>query len=187
MIDWEIDGQWEQATAPLTNGTTDRTREHYDLVLDQFNLEDPRYQPVKDPATGNLHTFCNVFVADVTRALACPIPAVRLFAAPPDNEVRWREMRANHQARWLRSQRAQINGWLEVDCEGAKLRAEKGCPTVVVYDSEDESPGHIAMVRPATGNDARSVAIAQAGVTCFSFGRLERGFGNKPVHFFAHE
>lgn len=126
-----------------------------------------RYQP-------DVHTWCNIYVSDVTRALACEIP-------------HWwegRELTANKMATWLATYGA-VYGWLEVDEDGARIAASAGRPTVVSWQNRGVGSGHIAMVLPPHNGHT---VIAQAGREC-GFGiELADGFGAAaPLRFYAHD
>lgn len=186
---------WEPVSPDLTNMEGQRSREAYDSVLDQFDVENnPRYSP-----RGGC-TYCNIFVWDATRAMEAEIPhwidcqsgAPRQF--PQTHGAR--EADANVNAQWLREY-GHLYGWVKVAAGEAQESANRGQPTVVALESPD-GIGHIAMVRPAENagevyQDSRgvyrNVYIAQAGADNFNFKELAWGFlvRNMPhLEFYTH-
>lgn len=166
-MSWLHPYQWIEVTAPLTGGSTYRKPELLQKIVDQFGVvEHPRYRP------NGKETYCNIFVSDVTRALACEIP-------------HWwnrQELTANAMFQWVFSEQGKRNGWsVSKDPKEAAAFASKGFPVVAAWESR-EGPGHIAIVLPSTAG----VEIAQAGRVNFARGPLEKGFGNKPVLYFLH-
>jgi hypothetical protein len=161
--------QWEPVTAPLTNGSDNRTPQRYAAVLEQFEIEkNPRYQPVGDK------TFCATLTWDVTRALGCEVP----------HWVFGKEISANDLEAWFATAgRRQL--WREVIEAEAMETANKGLPTVVNYRNKSGGHGHVAMLRPQVLSDI-GPQIAQAGTICFTKGKLEDGFGRLPVRLYTH-
>lgn len=159
---------WEPSQATLTNGSDHRNPTAYRLTVEQFDVtRNPRYQP-RDGAT-----WCNVFVWDVTRALACEIP-------------HWwgrRELDANGLTVWLAAHGPGF-GWrrLTGPVEASK-RAALGHPTVAVLHNAGGS-GHVAMVIPGESGE---VAIAQAGAVNAFDVPLAQGFGTAKPVFYTHD
>lgn len=115
-------------------------------------------------------TWCNLFIADVTRALGCPIPFVR----------------ANQQAEYLAGLDGARDGWLELTGPTRHIigidQAERGFPTVAVW-SYEKGHGHIAILVPG---EPGKMCVAQAGSSNFSSGPIARGFGKLPFRLFTH-
>jgi hypothetical protein len=157
-------------TPPITGGTTYRSATVLEQVVDQFEVDTHgRYAPRDVTGDGKKETFCNVFAADVSRGLACPIPRDR----------------ANAQAEWLEGPHGQAHGWRPASRDEAISRSTLGLPVLATWHSTNGGPGHIAVVIPHRGSV--EVQIAQAGGSCFSRGGLSRGFGSLPVRFFTHD
>ena len=122
---------------------------------------------------------CNLYVGDVTRALACPIPLQWLVG------VRWQEQSANDVVRWLRGEGVK-HGWRKCAPAEAQARANLGYPAVAAWLNPNEShSGHVAMFRPSNGRDG--LFIAQAGAHNFTDGTLTQGFGSRAVECSTHD
>jgi len=169
-MDWLYADAWVPVTPPMTGGSLCRSRDRLIEVLRQFPVEShPRYEP--RPGV----TFCNIFVADISRALGAEIPYWWMRS----------ELNANSMADWLAGRHGQRHGW-RISTRGECIaRAELGMPCVVVWKNPDEKkPGHIAMVVPSEMHgEAR---IAQAGSINSLSLALTRGFGDRVVTFFTH-
>lgn len=165
---------WVPITPPVTNGCLSRSAVNLRTVIDSFtdSLMDPagRYWP-KDG-----QTFCNIFLWDVTRALACEIPYWWLR----------RELSANDQFAWMMDEGISRHEWWPVaDADEAGRRArEDGVPTVAMWRNPG-GHGHVAIVRP-NRYEEQGPRIAQAGSTNFINAQVRNGFGNLPVRFFSH-
>lgn len=174
---WCPPQQWEYVTAPLTNGSDNRSAQRLVAVIAQFDVEhNPRYQPVKEKQPDGsfaLRTFCKTLVWDVTRALGCEVP----------HWFRGKETTANDLEAWFAGS-GRTQGWRQVLGDEAMRLAQQGLPTLP-YRRSATGPGHIGIVVPAFPTDI-GVQVAQAGAVCFSHGSLDRGFGRVPVKFFTH-
>lgn len=167
-MNWIHPYQWVNITAPLTSGTTQRSPEILFRIVKQFQVEtQARYRAtIQD-------TYCNIFVSDVTRALACEIP----------HWMAGKEMTANAMFRWLANEDGKRNGWTAaMDAGEAVGFASRGYPVVVAFENK-QGPGHIAIVLPS---DKAVVEIAQAGRVNFERAELAKGFGSRTVRFFIH-
>ena len=167
LAPWLPVDQWLPCTAPFTCGSACRSAHNLNLVIDQFEVETAqRY------ASSRGATWCNVFLSDVTSALACEIPRV------------WhgREMTANHMSQWLFVSGPSF-GWTEVAPVEAIDRANYGFPTVAVWPNPT-GHGHVAVVVP--GGD-KEIVIAQAGIHNFRRGPRVRGFGARAFSCFTHD
>ena len=184
-LSWVSESQWEAITAPITNGSDNRSAQNYLRVISQFPLGDvvTGLPPHKRYAPLPLLTWCNILGWDVARAMAVHFP----------HWIRGLETRANDLCLWLEhklrsggAMQGPEHGWSPVlELEAVKA-AGRGWPTLATwYNHVAQKPGHVAWVLPS--NDG-TVQIAQAGRTCFSYGPLALGFGTvKPVRFWTHE
>ncbi|MDR0446653.1 MAG: hypothetical protein LBH17_06490 [Oscillospiraceae bacterium] len=179
--------EWVPASPVYTNMPSERSPENYIAAVAQFDVtQAPRYAPGR-----NGHTYCNIFVWDVTRALGCEVPHYidPASGAPmeyPDTAGA-SELNALSMGRWLAST-GKSYGWVEVSPEQAQLQANRGRPAVAV----SSAVSHISMVVPSrTDYDPRlGVAVAQAGsvVTNYSYlGNIYSDAGMKSVRYFVHE
>lgn len=138
------------------------------------------------------YTRCNSYVTCCTAALGCAVPP----------------MLANEQHAWLKSNEGQLAGWMHVDSETARKRAELGCPTVAVislfrcpkchavYQSDAPCPedaakpvethGHIVLVVPADPTGPAGTYVSAAGAQNFVRALLQRSFGNYVPDYFTH-
>lgn len=181
-LDWMTKWQWEPLTAPLTNGSDNRSASSLVHVVAQFDVENnERYRPgVPGP------TWCNIFAWDVTRALGCEVP----------HWIRGKETNANELAAWLEGVMATnggklqgpAHGWRSCSRADVRARALQGFPGLVTYVNPNPSrPGHIAVVMPSSIAVGDDVQIAQAGAKCYSYAPLASGFGTLPVRFWTHD
>jgi hypothetical protein len=179
--------EWVPATPAVVNSSSNRSPENYNEIVRQFDVASAtRYAPGR-----NGHTYCNIFVWDVTRALGCEVPHYidPASGAPmeyPDTSGA-NELNALAMGRWLASA-GQRYGWREVTPEQAQLQANLGRPAVAV----SSSVSHISMVVPSETpySPALGVAVAQAGsiVTNYSYlGNIYSDNGLKSVRYFVHE
>lgn len=168
-MSWRDFERWVPITAPTTSGSLLRAAQHLVAVVAQFEVDThPRY------AAAEGKTYCNVFLWDVTRALACEIPHWWLG----------RELNANGMIDWLGGQGLN-HGWYPVSQVDVVNRAAKGLPTVGTWRSKGDSPGHVAKVVP-TPEHMQGIFSAQAGATNFSCERIENGFGALPIAYWGH-
>ena len=150
-------------------------------VLEAVALADVEHHERYQPGDGK--TYCNIFVWDVTRAVLGP-----RFEAPhwvgPDNApcppFEGRELSANALCIWL-AVVGPVLDWRHVSAVEAGIAARHGEVVLATWENPS-GHGHVAVVLPGDGN----LHIAQAGKTCFANGSLAKGFGSKPVSFFAH-
>lgn len=177
MTDWLSPDAWWHVTAPVTGGSANRSAELLNHIVDQFEVEThQRYTP-----RGGT-TFCNVFVNDVTRALACEVAQMEHRAASIV------ELDANAQIDWLAGPRGIANGWTECTQRHAREAADNGLPVVVTWKNPG-GIGHVAVGVPAPEDALPDgyLWIAQAGARNFRCGPVAAGFGLRPVKYFTHE
>ena len=104
---------------------------------------------------------------DVLRACGCSAPTKR----------------ANGLIDWLGGSAGSVAGWVHVDAELAGAEVARGHPVVVAYRAPDGQTGHVAILLPSYATGLR---IAQAGRSNYFDVPVARGFGVRPVRFFAH-
>ena len=107
-----------------------------------------------------VYSFCNLYVNACTVALGRPIPP-RL---------------ANSQVAWLKSERGTLAGWLPIDGETARQRAESGFPTVAATVSP-AGHGHIALVVPRDPAGPTGIYVSSAGASNYLRCLLFKSFG----------
>jgi hypothetical protein len=152
-------------------------------VVSQFHVETAeRYAPRRTSL--GLETRCNIFLWDVTRAMDAEVPHWVTEEDLPCAVGKGKELTANGTVAWLSSVPARHRGWEEVQEPTARVLACEGKPVVAGW-MNGHSPGHVAIVIPGS-EPIGPTLIAQAGAECFSSGPLVRGFGHRPVQFWAH-
>jgi hypothetical protein len=114
-------------------------------------------------------TLCNCYVTCCTAALGCAI-------AP---------MLANRQHDWLLSPEGQLAGWMHVDSETARQRAQSGYPTVASL-ANPGGHGHIALVVPADPVGPPGLYVSSAGGQNYVRCLLARSFGDSTPDYFTH-
>jgi hypothetical protein len=144
----------------------------YEACLRQFRVDlAPRYQP-RDGLT-----FCNIFISDATLALGCELPHL----------VDGKEQRMNDLIETVRDS----EDWVQqFSYENAVAVANAGMPSLVLWHSGGNGPGHGAFVMPQEMPiSLAAVKLAQAGAACGyglslggCFGRKKR----KEVEFWVH-
>lgn len=170
---WLDQPVWRPITAPLTNGTTDRNPQHLLRLVEQFRVETaPRY------ARDGSKTRCNLFVADVTAALGCPVPLLWLVGD------KWTEQNANALHAWLKGP-ATNHGWERSDAHTAQRMADEGQVAIASWANPiPAEPGHLALLKPSFGQPG--VWTAQAGAVNFTHDHIQRGFGAIAPDYFVH-
>lgn len=168
---------------PLVNAATNRSAAVLEQVISQFAVgHNPRFLP------GGGYTYCNIFVWDVTRALACPVPhwitASGAIAAPFASGAY--EVNINGGCDWMAKYGIRDHGWRRIDAATAQQYANAGQVAVALWKNPSGGHGHTAMVRPGALT-ARGPATAQAGSTNFNDGHLADGFGNLRPIFYGHD
>lgn len=175
---WLDQPVWRPVTCPVTNGSTGRIGAALERIIVLHDVETaPRYQQ----ADGL--TRCNLYVGDVTRALACPIPLQWLKGA------KWNEQSANDMIRWLRIEGAK-HGWSMSIPLAAQAKASLGHPAVVGWLNPEknsdgtEKSGHISIFRPDNGR--QGLFVASAGAHNSSDMTLSQSFGDREVECWVH-
>ena len=105
-------------------------------------------------------TTCNLYVNVCTAALGRPIPPKK----------------ANEQVAWLKSERGLLAGYMPVDGETARQRAEGGYPTVAAT-TNPAGHGHIALVVPRDPAGPPGIYVSSAGATNHLRCLLFKSFG----------
>lgn len=174
---------WEPVIPFVTNRPGQRSKEAYNAVINQFDVENnPRYQKRKGK------TYCNIFAWDVSVAMGVELPRFvkvnkigdhedatgePLGRSPGKHKVYSKdatatELDANRLATWLGSEQGKKFGWREVSAEEAQRRANQGYMTVSVINKYPK-PGHVQVIRPTPDgsdyNPKKGVYLAQAGST----------------------
>jgi hypothetical protein len=169
-LPWLSPRQWEPVTAPITNGSDNRSPAALRAVVEQFDVVgQPRYAETAKA------TYCNIFVWDVTRALACEVPHWQYGGV---------ELNANAMIRWL-AKESKPHSWHPLTRDQAIAYASEGKPAVVGWVNAKGGPGHIAIVMPDDG--AGGLWLAQAGGTNDTRLSFSQAFGTHgPVYFFGH-
>lgn len=176
-MDWLPTDPWVACTAPLTTGTAARSPGLTVQVANQFEVPwHPRYTPRTVGPAGHM-TFCNVYLADVTKALGCAIPHVDLTG-----KGGWGELDANATIRWL-SAVGPRHGWQPIDAEAVPGEADAGKVLVATWLNPG-GIGHVALVVPSFG--AVGPLITQAGARNFEGEHVTHGFGTLPVKYYLH-
>lgn len=175
---------WLPVTAPITSGPGDRRAPLLDLVIRQFQVAvNPRYK-ANQQARGE--TYCNIFVWDVTRALAAEIPHWVIGDGETSSPGNGRELDANAVNAWL-NRCSPRYGWTRVTAGEAHAAALQGRPAVASW-LNPTGIGHVAVIRPMPAHPTQGVPIAQAGSVNSDTLYLADGFGRAAgaVEFFAH-
>lgn len=159
------------AVPPRVYPTTRSPAALLDVVAQLDPAKSPRYQRRDVDGNGTLETFCNFFVRDALNALGVKMPKLRaneMVAYFARGEDGWRE----------------LDVWASV--REARQRAQQGFPVIAGWANPNpQQSGHVALVVPSP--EGSGLRIAQAGVTNFSNGTLQSGFGGKPVVFWTHD
>lgn len=169
---WLVTDPAVELEAPLTNGPGERSPEALLAVVRQFEVETaPRYARRRIEGYGTV-TWCNRYVADVTKALGCPVPY----------------QRANEMVGWLERTAGQRAGWREVQSAIAGLLTQRGMVTVLAWRNPvAEEPGHVAIMVPIPRGKPQGYYVAQAGKTNGVAMSVGAAFGRHPPRYFTHE
>lgn len=141
---------------------------------------DPDGRPELKPGR---HTHCSAFVAAAAERLG-----VYILRPPEHGQV----LLANAQYEWLAGDGAAA-GWQSIaDPVAAQAAANRGMLVVASYRSHrDDTPGHIAIVRPGKKSAEAIVAegpdVIQAGNENYTRVPLARGFAGHPAAWGRHE
>jgi hypothetical protein len=131
----------------------------------------PHRRVLSDGDPTPLLTMCNTYVTCCTAALGCAIPP----------------MKANEQHAWLLSPEGKRMGWMPVDNETARQRAQLGYPTVAAWTNPTGGHGHIALVVPQDPTGPVGVYVSAAGAANFVRALWHRSFGTNAPSYFTHE
>lgn len=181
--DWLIVDPWIPVQAPRTNGSDYRSPGALAEVLAQFDVVNtPRYKKRDLTADGQAETFCNIFVSDATKALACEVPHWWLR----------HELDVDQMMVWLQRAPA-MHGWGQQAEEVARLAANKGQPVIAVWPGHmfggAKVAGHIAMLMPTPAASIQP-RCAAAGATNVFDAPLSASFGvdfrQHPMMYFVH-
>jgi hypothetical protein len=128
-------------------------------LLHVVDVIDPENNASLQPRSGL--TFCNDAITELTMGLGCPVPIAL----------------ANAQHDWLAGSAGLAEGWMPVDSETARQRAELGYPVVASWKNGTGGHGHIALVVPAPAKDPGHIYVAAAGSKNYNRTRIENSFG----------
>jgi hypothetical protein len=154
----------------VTSNQQDRARRlRYQAALDALNVaHNPRYRANQRGAD---ETYCNLFVADATLAMAAPVP---LFVDGAEGQRTW--WGVDEMIDWLAGDGA-VAGWRAVPAEAAQALANRGYPVVAAWHNP-AGTGHLAMVRPGPEPAGPGgPRIAQAGSLNAADIDVATGFG----------
>jgi hypothetical protein len=150
-------------------------------VLSQFEVErNPRYRP-RDGKT-----YCNIFVWDVTSAMCAEIPhwttddgstALPTTAGAVQRNV-------NAMFHWLQTH-GRKSGWSRVTASEAQAAANRGEPTIAIWQNSTGGNGHIVMIRPGSITH-KGPAAAQAGGILFENRHVKDGFFDNQPEYWTH-
>lgn len=115
-------------------------------------------------------TLCNTYLTCCTAGLGCAIPP----------------MLANKQHVWLLSNEGKLAGWMHVDSETARQRAQLGYPTVAVA-ANLFGHGHVALVVPPDPVGPVGIYVSAAGAQNFVRVLWHRSFGAMKPDYFTHD
>ena len=196
---------WTQIdNAPIKNSSSQRNATNYTAVIEEFNPTKAEYAGrYKAGGSNNGDTRCNIFAADVLRAMGAPLPTngnLGVGAAGSTNSdpmtatasqlSEWRAGRLT----WKTDSQGQYppdNGWRSINptnTDGLRqliAHVNAGKPAFAL------NSGHIAIIRPNQPTDVprwQDLRIAQAGASNFLSDRLSVGFGSSPQPlFYVHD
>jgi len=200
QTDAAMGSEWKQVTAVYQNSADKRNKFYYMAVINQFKVETSyacRYRPSPDNGCtgGTSDTRCNIFAADVMRAMGSPLPTKGELGVGRRGYERTDPMTANVPSlhKWLLSE---PDGWQKVDINDQSQLNEllahllAGKPGVVLDDD------HIAVLRPdqtLTSLDKSTIGkllIAQSGAILRNSIQLDKIAGGqwyKGVDIFIHD
>jgi len=197
QTDKNMSNEWKQVTALYQNSPEDRNIIYYLAAIHQFKVESDyacRYRPYPEngckPGTGD--TRCNIFAADVMRAMKAPLPTKGELGVGNGENKNKDPMTANPQSlhQWLLKEQ---DGWRRIDVSSQSdldellTHLHAGKPGVISND------GHIAVLRPdqlmtkLTAAEIGNLLIAQAGATNKNSITFKKGFGNVNADIFIHD
>jgi len=171
------DDAYRPSTPDITNDVGNRSASNYVAVAAQFQVEQtPRYQP-RDG-----HTFCNIYVWDVTCAMGAEIPHWIKLDGTQSKMGDGVELSANAVVDWLAAH-GSANGWTQCPEADARDYATAGLPTVAVWKNPlPGHSGHVVMILPGSG----PTMIAQAGAHNHFNVPIAEGFGSISPIFYWH-
>lgn len=187
-----IDSIRYKDAVPLYQYDTVRSAACYNVLIDQFDVENNERYKIEELADGRKHSWCNIFAADVMSASGVPFTHwVSSDGKPISYETAQNTKGAYectvwlHQI-WLNEYGIKEYGWKKIDASEAQKRANQGYPTIVL----NTIGSHIAVVRPETDDwkyDNNSVIVSQAGAQNFRYSTSELCFKSEELAFFTHD
>lgn len=177
------------ATPAVVSTVNNRSAQHYQQVIDQFNVENSQRYAIK-----NGSTYCNIFLWDVSSAMGAEIPHYTdpKTGAPVQypNTSGAKAMNANSINSWL-NQYGEQYGWRKVSAEEAQRYANMGMPAVTSWKNPN-GHGHVQVVCPSKDgkyDSAKGVTVAQAGRKLYNYAYATQVYGSstlKKVEYFVH-
>jgi len=197
QTDKNMSSEWKQVTALYTNSPDDRNILYYLAAIHQFKVESDyqcRYKPFPGNGckSGTSDTRCNIFAADVMRAMGVPLPTKGELGVGSGTSKNTDPMTANAPSlhKWLLKEQ---DGWRRIDVSNQSdldellTHLHSGKPGVISDD------GHIAVLRPdqlmtnLSTADIGNLLIAQAGATNKNSMTFKKSFGNVDADIFIHD
>lgn len=197
QTDKNMSSEWKQVTALYQNAPDNRNILYYLAVIHQFKVESDylcRYRPYPGNGCkpGTEDTRCNIFAADVMRAMGVPLPTKGALGVGSGTSKYTDPMTANAKSlhQWLLKEQ---DGWRRIDVSNQSdlnellTHLHAGKPGVISDD------GHIAVLRPdqlmttLSESEIGNLLIAQAGATNKNITTFKKGFGNIKADIFIHD
>jgi hypothetical protein len=195
ITDSRINSPWTQIDAPVKNQPGNRSAQAYIDVIDQFDVEN-RFPGRYKPGGSNLaDTRCNIFAADVMRAMGVPLPTKGDLGVGHGNSKLTDPMTASFLTNpnlytWLDSE---PNGWRRINPSNPddllilQAHLSSGKPAVGC------DQGHIAVLRPdglpdnLSPDNVGQLRVTQAGKYNFNDHMLSPCFKGKVPNIYIHD
>lgn len=200
-----MNAPWTQITnAPIKNSSSQRNAINYQAVIEEFNPTKSEYAGrYRAGGSNNRDTRCNIFAADVLRAMNAPVPTKGNLGVGDTNAKNYDPMTAT--ALQLTDWRAGRLTWKEdllgryapdTGWRGIDPTNDSGLRQLIAHVNAGRpafalNSGHIAIIRPGQPGSVtrwQDLRIAQAGASNFLDGSLQTGFGASPKPlFYVHD
>ena len=191
-LNYNIDGVRYKDVVPMYQYDTVRSADSYNVLIDQFDVENNDRYKIEELEDGKKLTWCNIYASDVMGA--CGVPFTHWLS--PDGKPISFETAINtkgayectvlrHQ-KWLDEYGIKDYGWKKIDADEAQKRADQGYPTIVL----NSTGSHIAVVRPETDElryNGKNVIISQAGAYNLRYSTPEICFGTDDLIYYTHD
>ena len=191
-LNYNIDGVRYKDVVPMYQYDTVRSADSYNVLIDQFDVENNDRYKIEELEDGKKLTWCNIYVSDVMGA--CGVPFTHWVSSdgkPISYETAQNTKGAYectvwlHQI-WLNEYGIKEYGWKKIDAAEAQKRANQGYPTIVL----NTIGSHIAVVRPETDDlryNGKNVIISQAGAYNLRYSTPEICFGTDDLIYYTHD